>query len=88
MSTETIPSATDLLMKTAMMADPYPVYRQLRDRSPVQYVSMQAGILPGLDAPIQSWALMKHDDVYNALRDHDTFSSESPLSGRFGPQLA
>jgi cytochrome P450 len=30
---------------------------------------------------------MKYNDVYGALRDHNTFSSESPMAGQFGPRL-
>src|SRR5215510_7228481 len=59
----------------ALMTDPYPVYRELRDQTPMEFMSLPAGLVPGLDEPIRSWALMKYDDVYNALRDHETFSS-------------
>ena len=77
----------DQLVTRATIADPYPVYRHLRDQSPVHYVSMPVGTLPGLDEPIRAWGLMKYDDVYGALRDHDTFSSENPMAGRFGPKV-
>lgn len=78
----------DQLVARATFADPYPVYHCLRDQSPVHYVSTPAGALPGVDTPIWSWGLLKYDDVYEALRDHHTFSSENPLAGQFGPKLA
>jgi cytochrome P450 len=31
--------------------------------------------------------LLKYDDVYRALRDHETFSSEDPRAGQFGPKV-
>ena len=58
-----------------MIAYPYPAYRQLRDRSPFNCVWLPAGALPGLKEPLRAWAFLKYDDVYGALRDHDTFSS-------------
>jgi cytochrome P450 len=63
-----------------MIADPYPVYRQLRDRTPLNCAWLAAGALPGVQEPIRAWALMRYDDVYGALRDHAAFSSaRSPL---------
>jgi hypothetical protein len=59
----------------ALTTDPYPTYRQLRDQTPMEFMSLPAGIVPGFDEPLRTWALMKYDDVYNALRDHETFSS-------------
>ena len=84
---ETSPVITpDQLMTPAVFADPYPVYQQLRAQSPVSYF-VPAGTIPGFDDPVQPWALMRYDDVYGALRDHQTFSSEDPRAGRFGPKL-
>jgi cytochrome P450 len=42
-----------------------------------------------MDEPFWAWALMKYDDVYGALRDHDTFSSaRNPLLEKgFFPKL-
>ncbi len=59
----------------AFIANPYPTYHQLRDRTPTEFISLPAGMAPGLDEPLRSWALMRYNDVYGALRDHDTFSS-------------
>lgn len=76
----------DQLMTPAVFTDPYPVYRQLRDQTPLSYL-VPPGTIPGFDEPMRAWALMKYDDVYGALRDHETFSSEDPRAGRFGPKL-
>src|SRR5215831_8721669 len=84
---ETSPVITpDQLMTPAVFADPYPVYRRLRAQSPLSYF-VPPGTIPGFDDPVQPWALMRYDDVYGALRDHQTFSSEDPRAGRFGPKL-
>jgi cytochrome P450 len=62
------------------IADPYPVYQQLRDQTPTELIFLPAGVVPGLDEPLKAWALMKYPDVYNALRDHESFSSaRNPL---------
>jgi cytochrome P450 len=64
----------------AFVADPYPTYQQMRDQTPMEMIFLPAGVVPGIDEPLRAWALMKYDDVYNALRDHDTFSSaRNPL---------
>ena len=87
---ETTPRFTpDQLSTPAVIANPYPAYEQLRDQSPVNYVDLPPGTVLGLDEPVRTWALMKYGDVYGALRDHDTFSSQPhPLiAGRLGPKL-
>ena len=48
----------DQLMTPAVFTDPYPVYRQLRDQSPLSYL-VPPGTIPGFDEPIHAWALMK-----------------------------
>jgi cytochrome P450 family 109 len=64
----------------AFVTDPYPTYQQMRDQTPMEMIFVPAGVVPGLDEPLKAWALMKYPDVYNALRDHDTFSSaRNPL---------
>ena len=55
------------LTSPAFFADPYPVYRDLRDTEPCHRVATGA------------WLLSRYDDVTRALRDHDTFSS-SPMN--------
>jgi len=73
----------------AFLSNPYPTYQEMRGQSPVQMEFIPGGIVPGLDEPIKAWALMKYDDVYAALRDHDTFSSaRNPFVEKgFFPQL-
>jgi cytochrome P450 len=54
----------------------------------MEYVFLPPGIVPGIDEPMRAWVLMKFTDVYNALRDHETFSSaRNPLvaKGVFPP---
>jgi cytochrome P450 len=78
----------DQLSTPEVIADPYPAYRQLREHSPINYTFIPAGALPGLDEPIRAWALLKYDDVYGALRDHETFSSVRPAKwAKFWPPL-
>ena len=55
------------LADPAFFADPYPVYRRLRDEDPAHQVATGA------------WLLSRYDDVSRALRDHDRFSS-SPMN--------
>jgi cytochrome P450 len=74
---ETVITA-DQLTTREVIADPYPAYRQLREQSPFNYIFVPAESRPGLKEPIRAWAFMKHDDVYGALRDHETFSSVRP----------
>jgi cytochrome P450 len=80
--------APDELSTREVISDPYPAYRQLRDRSPFNYEDLPAGSVPGIEHSLRSWALMKHVDVYGALRDHETFSSsKNPLVGKAFPPL-
>jgi cytochrome P450 len=51
-----------------VIADPYPVYRELRDNAPV-YWSREAS----------SWVLSRYDDVSAALTDPATYSSASGI---------
>jgi len=54
-------------------ADPWPMYRALRDDDPVHHV--QSG---------DYWVLTRHEHVYNAVRDHETFSSGNGLTTEYG----
>jgi hypothetical protein len=45
--------------------NPYPVYKELREESPVYWSDV-----------MQLWILTRYDDVYAVLRDHARFSSE------------
>jgi cytochrome P450 len=83
----TSPSFTPAdLTKRPLFADPYPLYRALRVQSPVRYIGIPASEAIG-NAPVWSWGLLKFEDAYAALRDHDTFSSDNPHAGQFGPKL-
>lgn len=75
------------LVARETFANPYPVYHTLRDQSPVHYISIPANPSRGLDAPFWAWGLLKYSDAYEALRDHETFSSTSPMDGQFGPKI-
>ncbi|MBM4257638.1 MAG: cytochrome P450 [Deltaproteobacteria bacterium] len=83
----TLSFTPDDLVARQHFANPYPVYHTLRAQSPIRYVSIPANPDSGIDRPIMAWGLLKYHDVYTALRDHDTFSSESPVAGQFGPPL-
>jgi len=50
-------------------ADPYPIYRELRDRYPLYYNEEK-----------NFWALTRFDDVLNAANDFETFSSEGGIT--------
>ncbi|MFI9585700.1 cytochrome P450 [Streptomyces sp. NPDC052236] len=49
----------------SVLADPYPVYRRLRENHPVYWHSR-----------IESWILTRHTDCVNILRDTDLFSAD------------
>ena len=51
------------------LGDPYPAYRHLRDHEPVHRI----------ESP-PSWALSRFDDVWDAVRDHTTYSSAQGLT--------
>jgi cytochrome P450 len=54
-------------------ADPWPMYRALRDTAPVHHV--EAG---------DYWVLTRHAHVYAAVRDHEAFSSGDGLTTEYG----
>lgn len=56
----------------AFLEDPYPVYRQLRADDPVHRHT--GGEVPPF------WALSRFEDVWNAVRDTETFSSAQGLT--------
>ncbi len=57
----------------ASWADPWPMYRALRDHDPVHHVR---------DGDY--WVLTRHGHVYEAVRDHATFSSAQGLTVEYG----
>ena len=59
-------------------ANPWPMYQALRDKDPVHHVVPE-------DHPDQDyWVLSRHADVWNAARDHETFSSAQGLTVNYG----
>jgi cytochrome P450 len=79
MSSTTV-SALDALTTPAGIANPYPLYDQLRALSPVAgYRDWPPGTIPGADAPVTAWALFRYDQVFAAAKDTTTFSSRDPL---------
>ncbi|ORA63752.1 cytochrome [Mycolicibacterium elephantis] len=76
----TTASAIEVLTTPQGIADPYPLYDQLRSSSPVAgYRDWPPGTVPGADEPVTAWALFCYDQVWEAARDSDTFSSRDPL---------
>jgi hypothetical protein len=63
----TIPASAADLMTPRQAADPYSLYRELREHTP--FPATREGSSSAM------WPLMKYHDVYGALKDHTTFSS-------------
>jgi cytochrome P450 len=57
-----------VLAEAELSADPFPVYRELRERDPVHWSSAW-----------DAWVLTRYDDVVASLRDHRRFSSRDRL---------
>ncbi|AKK28557.1 cytochrome P450 [Mycobacterium sp. EPa45] len=78
--TSTTASALHLLTTPEGIANPYPLFEQLRGSSPVAgYQDWPPGTVPGADEPVTAWALFRHDQVLAAARDGETFSSRDPI---------
>jgi cytochrome P450 len=76
----TIASPLDRLTTLEGVADPYPLYDELRAGSPVAgYRDWPPGTVPGADEPVTAWALFGYEQVYEAAKDGDTFSSRDPI---------
>nr|WP_090345164.1 cytochrome P450 [Mycolicibacterium malmesburyense] len=59
-------------------ADPWPMYRALRDHDPVHHVVPR-------DRPDHDYFVMsRHADIWTAARDHETFSSAQGLTVNYG----
>jgi cytochrome P450 len=70
----------ETLAAAEAVADPYPIYARHRDESPVAgYRDWPPGTIPGMDEPVEAWALFRYSDVLAAARDTATFSSRDPL---------
>lgn len=62
-----------------LAVDPYPVFHELRRRSPVAWIES-----------LRMWFITRRDDVLHVLRDPETFTTASPAStiaSTFGPQM-
>lgn len=60
------------MTSAAFRADPYPILAEMRENHPVAHLS------PGL---IDSWHILRYDDVRTVLLDTETFSSDRALVG-------
>ncbi|MGB6088343.1 MAG: cytochrome P450, partial [Candidatus Binataceae bacterium] len=72
--------------KPATWENPYPAYSFWRARSP--FIARIPFVLPdGSELEAYSWLVLKHDEVYGVLRDHETFSSDFPPVPNGPPRL-
>src|SRR6476620_622771 len=58
--------------------EPWPMYQALRDKDPVHHV------VPDDRPHHDYWVLSRHVAVFNATRDHETFSSAQGLTVNYG----
>lgn len=65
------------LLTEDVFTDPYPTYAHLREQDPVHW-----------DDQLRGWLFTRYDDVFGALRDHETYSSRriALLAARSGEQ--
>jgi cytochrome P450 family 130 len=59
-------------------ANPWPMYRALRDHDPVHHV------IPAHKPEDDYYVLTRHADIWAAARDHETFSSAKGLTVNYG----
>jgi len=45
----------DQLSTAAVIANPYPAYRQFCDQTPLNYVDLPASTVPASERPIRAW---------------------------------
>ena len=78
-----------ILNEASTIANPYPVYDQLRKGSPhFGYRDYPPGTVPGIDEPQPSWVVLNFDDVAKVAYDHESFSSRDSLQeGSSAPTL-
>jgi len=68
-----------------VIADPYPFYAALRQRSPLYgYSDLPPGTVPGDDEAPSSWAVLRHDQVVEVAKRPDIYSSRDPLQEASG----
>jgi cytochrome P450 family 130 len=66
------------LATAATWADPWPMYRALRDHDPVHRV------IPPSKPEDDYYVLTRHADIWAAAKDHETFSSAKGLTVNYG----
>ena len=77
--TATLSHAPQFRLATAeTWADPWPMYRALRDHDPVHHV------VPPTKPDDDYYVLTRHADIWAAARDHETFSSAQGLTVNYG----
>ena len=69
---------TFALADATTWADPFPMYRALRDQDPVHHV------VPVGRPDHDYYVLSRHADIWAAARDHQTFSSAQGLTVNYG----
>jgi cytochrome P450 len=80
------PLIVEDFFKPATWENPYPAYSFWRARSP--FIARIPFVLPdGSELEAYSWLVLKHDEVYGVLRDHETFSSDFPPVPNGPPRL-
>ncbi len=80
------PPLTELFGKPETWENPYPAYREFRDRSPF-VAQWPIVLLDGSERQVRSWMLLKYEQVNAALRDPATFSSQIGASESVAPRL-
>ncbi|HVN26856.1 MAG TPA: cytochrome P450 [Candidatus Binataceae bacterium] len=77
---------TDAFGKPETWKNPYPVYREFREKAPF-VAQWPVTTLDGNIMQARAWMLLKHEQVNAALRDPVTFSSVQPNAGLVAPKL-
>lgn len=73
------------LSRPEVIADPYPYYDLLRQRSPLfGYEDYPPGTIPGEDTPRPAWAVLTYADVQQVCREHEIFSSRDEMQEQSG----
>ncbi|MGE2732387.1 cytochrome P450 [Mycolicibacterium vaccae] len=70
------------LCDAATWAEPWPMYRALRDHDPVHHVVPD--VVPADRPQHDYYVLSRHADIWAAARDHQTFSSAQGLTINYG----
>lgn len=67
-------------VRPEVIVNPYPYYESLRNEPPqFGLLDYPPGTVPGQDEPHPAWAIFNYDDVANAARSHQFFSSRDPM---------